>query len=71
MNAPRRGAGGRAGSLAGSVAAAVRRRQQEREPRVVVFDRAGHPRVLPPGAPGYDGLLEVGEELIRTATAKR
>ena len=55
---------GRSARLAGNVAAAVRRRQQEREPRVVLYDAAGHPRVLPPGASGYDRLVDLADELI-------
>jgi hypothetical protein len=58
----------RAVAAARRVGAVVRRRQQEREPRVVLYDRAGHhPRVLAPGAKGYDRLLEVGAELVELA----
>ncbi len=55
--------------LTGSVAAAVRRRQQDREPRVVLYNAAGHPRVLPPAAAGYDALLDTADQLIRLTSA--
>jgi hypothetical protein len=51
--------------LTGSVAAAVRRRQQDREPRVVLYNATGQPRVLAPGAAGYEGLLDTADQLIR------
>ena len=69
MSAERRRPG-RPTRLAGSVAAAVRRRQQEREPRVVLYDVAGHPRLIPPGAAGYDGLLDTADELIRLTQSR-
>lgn len=59
---------GRATGIAESVAAAVRRRQQAREPRVVLYDSAGEPRVLPPGAQGHDAILATAELLVEAAT---
>ena len=64
MNTDRGRPSGRVTALAERAAAAVRRRQQEREPRVVLYDEGGRPRLLPPGARGYDAVLETGEELI-------
>jgi hypothetical protein len=46
------------------VAAAVRRRQRERGPRVLVYDEAGHSRAIAPSAPGYDELLGTAERMI-------
>ena len=60
----RRGPVGRVGDLALGLAAAARRRQQARDPRVVVYDAAGHGRVLGPADPSYDGLLDTGTALI-------
>jgi hypothetical protein len=51
--------------LAEGVATAVRRRQREREPRVLLFDRSGEPSIVAPSALGYDELLEVAERLLR------
>ena len=66
--AGRRRAMGRATGIAESVAAAVRRRQQAREPRVVLYDSAGEPRVLPPGFEGHDAVLATAELLVELAS---
>jgi len=58
---------GAVGGLADNVAAAVRRRQQNREPRATLYDGEGHGRVLPPTAEGRDELLEAAERLIELA----
>ena len=54
----------RATGMAEGVAAAVRRRQREREPRVALYDASGSAQVLAPAAPGYDKLLEIAEEMV-------
>ncbi len=59
---------GRATGLAESVAAAVRRRQQAREPRVLLYDEKGDPRLLPPDAPGHDAVLAMAELLVELVT---
>ena len=60
----RRGAIARATGLAEGVAAAVRRRQREREPRVLLYDSAGHARLLQPEARGYTRVLEAAERMV-------
>ena len=55
---------GRATAVAEGVAAAVRRRQRERDPRVLVYDSAGHSRLLQPSARGYDRVLEFAERMV-------
>lgn len=55
--------------MAEGVAAAVRRRQRERQPRVMLYDTAGAPRTLAPAEPGYDELLETAEAMIDLVTA--
>lgn len=55
---------GRMVGMAENVAAAVRRRQRERDPRVVLFDASGSPRVVAPSAAGYDALLEIAEDML-------
>ena len=57
----------RATAVAEGVAAAVRRRQREREPRVLLYRRPGDPRVLPPGAKGHDAILELAERMVALA----
>lgn len=67
----RRGAVARATGLAESVAAAVRRRQQARLPRVLVYDHAGEPRLLRPGREHHDELLAAAEALVELAVEER
>jgi len=61
---PARGPLGRATAVAEGVAAAVRRRQRDREPRVLLYRRAGDPRVLAPGAKGHDEILDLAERMV-------
>ena len=60
----RRGPIGQVSGLADSIAGAVRRRQQRREPRVVLYDAAGHPEVLGPSAPGRAELVDVAQRVL-------
>ena len=64
MREPPKGALGRATAVAEGVAAAVRRRQRDREPRVLLYPRPGDPRVLAPGAKGHDAILDLAERMI-------
>jgi len=59
-----KGAMARATAMAEGVATAVRRRQRDREPRVLLYRRPGDPRVLAPGAKGQDRVLGVAEEMV-------
>jgi hypothetical protein len=52
------------GGLSDSVVGAVRRRQQDRAPRVTLYDAAGHARVLPPEAPGQTELVDAAHDLV-------
>jgi hypothetical protein len=67
----RKGPLGLAAGIAEEVAAAARRRQQGRSPRVVAYDAAGHSRLLAPDAQGYDELLAVCERLVGLAEEAR
>ncbi len=62
-----KGAMARATAVAEGVAGAVRRRQREREPRVLLYGAPGDPRLLPPGAKGQDALIDVAERLVELA----
>ena len=64
MKEPRKGAIGRATGIAEGVAAAMRRRQRSREPRVLVYDQLGHSRLLAPDSPHRDRILDVCDELV-------
>lgn len=62
-----RGAVARATAVAEGFAGAVRRRQRERQPRVLLYTAPGEPRVLAPGAKGHDELLAVAERMAELA----
>jgi hypothetical protein len=64
-----KGAVGRATAVAEGVAGAMRRRQREREPRVLLYGAPGDPRLLAPGAKGQDDLIDLAERLVDLAKA--
>lgn len=68
MKEQRKGALGRVGDLAESLAAGAKRRQQAREPRVLVYDEQGEPHVLQPGMKGRDEVVELAERIVEAAT---
>jgi hypothetical protein len=55
------------GGIASQVAGTVRRRQQDREPRVLLFDSTGMPRTLAPGTPGRDAIVATAGRLLDLA----
>jgi len=63
----RKGPLGRATGLAEGMAATVRRMARDREPRVLVYDAAGHARLLQPDARGHARVLELSERLVEFA----
>jgi hypothetical protein len=67
MKEKRKGPIGRAAGIAENVAAAVRRMQREREPRVLVYDQTGYARLVQPEARGQDRILEIGERMVQLA----
>jgi hypothetical protein len=60
----RRGPIGRATGIAESMGATVRRLQRDREPRVLVYDPSGEPRLLQPASRGYDRVIDVCERMV-------
>ena len=60
----RRTAFGRVTELAETVAAGVKRRQQARAPRAVLYDADGRPRTLPAAGDEAIGLIEVAGMLV-------
>jgi hypothetical protein len=61
----RRGPLGRTvGAVAQGLAGAARRRQADREPRVVLYDAAGHATRLHSGTPEHDALVEIADRLV-------
>jgi hypothetical protein len=67
MKDRRKGPIGRAAGIAEGVAAAVRRMQREREPRVLVYDQTGYARLVQPEARGHERILEIGERMVELA----
>jgi hypothetical protein len=63
----RKGPIGRATGIAEGVAAAVRRAQRDRAPRVLFYDEAGISRMLRPETAGYDLVLDACERLVQLA----
>ena len=63
----RRTALGRVTELAGTVAAGVKRRQQARAPRAVLYDAAGRPRTLPAAGDEAVGMIQVAAMLVELA----
>jgi hypothetical protein len=66
----RKGPIGRAAGIAGGVAAAVRRLQREREPRVLVYDATGYARLVQLEARGHARILELAEQMVRLAAGE-
>ncbi len=60
----RRGTVDRASGMAENVAAAVRRRQRDREPRVMLYDASGSARLLRDDAPEHARIVRAADELI-------
>jgi hypothetical protein len=57
------------GGIVDSVVQTARRRAQDREPRALVYDASGRPRLLKQGDAGRDGLIETAGRLIELAAA--
>jgi hypothetical protein len=67
MRKERKGPLGKVAGIAEDLAAGARRRQASREPRIAIYDSAGHARVLDEDVPGRNELLEVAEEMTALA----
>jgi len=50
--------------IADTIAGTVKRRQRDREARVLLYDAAGEPRVVPPGSEAYAELVDTAERLV-------
>jgi hypothetical protein len=70
MRKERKGPLGAVTGLAEDLVATMRRRQHDREPRVVVYDVAGHARVIPDGDE-RDGLLDLAEDMVALTGGER
>jgi hypothetical protein len=52
------------GGIVDSVVQTARRRTQDREPRALVYGADGRPRLVRPGEPGGEALIETAGRLI-------
>jgi hypothetical protein len=52
------------GGIVDSVVQTARRRAADREPRALIYDASGRPRMVRPGEPGGDGLIAAAGKLI-------
>ena len=70
MRERRKGPIGRATGIAEGFAAAVRRAQRDRAPRVLLYDEAGISRTLQPETAGYDLVLDACDRLVQLVSGK-
>lgn len=56
-----------AARIAGTIAGGVRRRQQDRTPRALVYDEGGEPRIVRAGSDEQARLIEAAEVLVGIA----
>jgi len=63
----RKGAIRRATQIAESVVAGVKRRQQARAPRVLLYDAGGRPRTLDPASGAAQGVLDTAGKMLDVA----
>ena len=59
---------GQFAKIADTITGTMRRRQRDREPRVLLYGADGRPRTLPPGDEGHAGIVEAAEKLVLLAT---
>jgi hypothetical protein len=71
MRKERKGPLGAVAGLAEDVLAGVRRRQRDREPKVVLYDSAGHARTLAPDTPGREEILETAGKMVALLEEER
>jgi hypothetical protein len=59
-----------AARIADTITGGVRRRQRGREPRALVFNAAGEPRIVSPGSEEQASLIQAAEDLIDLAAER-
>ena len=60
---------GRISTLAGGLVATLRRRREDRSPRVRLYDSAGTPLALDPASPEGIALLDAATRVVDAADA--
>jgi len=56
--------------IADTITGTMRRRQQSREPRVLLYGPDGRPRTLPPSDDAHAAIVEAAEKLVVLATGR-
>ena len=61
---------GQFAKIADTIGGAMRRRQRDREPRVLLYGADGRPRRLAPDDDAHAGVVEAAEKLVVLATGR-
>ena len=56
--------------IADTITGAVRRRQRDREPRVLLYGADGRPRTLSPSDDAHPAIVEAAEKLVVIGTGR-
>ena len=59
---------GQFAKLADTITGTMRRRQRDREPRVLLYGADGRPRMLSPSDDAHPAIVEVAAQLVDLAT---
>lgn len=61
---------GQLAKIADTITGTMRRRQRDREPRVLLYNADGRPRTLPPSDDAHPPIVEAAEKLVVLATGR-
>ena len=61
---------GQFAKIADTITGSMRRRQRDREPRVLLYGADGRPSTLSPSDEAHAGIVEVAEKLVVLATGR-
>jgi hypothetical protein len=61
---------GQFAKIADTITGTMRRRQRDREPRILLYGADGRPRTLPLSDDAHPAIVEVAEKLVVLATGR-
>jgi hypothetical protein len=61
---------GQFAKIADTITGTMRRRQRDREPRVLLYGADGRPRTLSPSDDAHPAIVELAEKLVVLATGR-
>ena len=61
---------GQLAKIADTITGTMRRRQRDREPRVLLYNADGRPRTLPPSDDAHPPIVEAAGKLVVLATER-